>query len=60
MPTSDCMLGNEVVFDSLAALNAALASEMRHELRRDYQGFPPFSGPVSHHAMLRERLWPRS
>ncbi len=60
LAVSDCMLGNEVVFDSAAALNAALASEVRRELRRDYEGFPPFSGPVSHHAMARERLWTRS
>ncbi len=54
--TSDCMLGNEVVFDSLADLDAALASEVRHELRRDYERFPPFSGAVTHHAMLRQCL----
>ncbi len=60
LAVSDCMLGNEVVFDSALALNAALASEVRHELRRDYEGFPAFSGPVSHHAMVRERLWTRS
>ncbi|MDP6704727.1 MAG: hypothetical protein QF893_00165 [Alphaproteobacteria bacterium] len=58
--TSDCMLGNEVVFDSLADLDAALASEVRHELRRDYERFPPFSGAVTHHAMLRQRLWSAS
>ena len=57
---SDCMLGNEVVFDSIEDLNAALQSPVRHELREDFTRFPPFSGAVTHHAMRRRRLWPRA
>ncbi len=58
-PPSDCMLGNEVVFDSLEALEAALASDVRDRLRADYRRFPPFTGPVSHHAMRRVRVHSR-
>ena len=53
---SDCMLGNEVVFDSLEDLDAALNSSVRDELRQDYNALPPFSGKVTHHAMARRRL----
>ena len=52
----DYLFGNEVVFDSLDALNAALASEIRDELREDFHNFPKFAGDNPHHAMLRERL----
>lgn len=58
LPREDLMLGNEVVFDSLDALNASLASEVRHKLREDYNAFPPFTGRNTHHAMMRERLFP--
>lgn len=51
--TADRLLFCEVSFDSLAALNAALASQIRRELRRDFATFPPFSGPVTHYAMRR-------
>ena len=50
------LFGNEVVFDSLDALNASLASEIRDELREDFHNFPKFAGSNPHHAMLRERL----
>ena len=53
---ADTMLGNEVVFDSIDALNAALASDVRHRLRDDYKTFPPFDGRVTHYAMRRTRL----
>ncbi|MCH9671923.1 MAG: EthD family reductase [Gammaproteobacteria bacterium] len=53
---AQCMLGNEVVFDSLDDLNAALASEVRDELRNDFHTFPPFSGRNTHYAMDRERV----
>ena len=55
---ADVFLGNEVVFDTLAALDAALASDVRHKLREDYQSFPPFSGRNTHYAMRRTRLFP--
>ncbi len=53
---ADYLLGNEVVFDSLDDLNAALASDVRHELREDYKNFPPFYGTNTHYAMRRQRL----
>ena len=53
IPPSDCFLGNEVVFDSLDSFNAAMASDVRHELRRDYNSFPVRPGPNTHYATLR-------
>jgi hypothetical protein len=53
---SDYMLGNEVVFDSVEALEAALNSPMRHELREDFKTFPKFAGRNTHYAMRRTRL----
>lgn len=50
-PRVDYMLRNKVVFDSAAALTAALNSPVRHEMRADYKSFPTFSGPVSHFPM---------
>ncbi len=50
-PRADHMLRNKVVFDSCAALSAALASLVRHEMREDYKSFPQFTGPVSHYPM---------
>jgi uncharacterized protein (TIGR02118 family) len=50
------MLGNEVVFDSLDALNASLNSPVRHELREDFKTFPKFSGKNTHYPMRRTRL----
>jgi hypothetical protein len=50
------MLGNEVVFDDVAAFNRAMASPVRHELRAHYHAFPPFSGANTHYPMLRRRI----
>jgi len=50
------LLGNEVVFDSLEALNASLNSPVRHELREDFKRFPKFSGKNTHYPMRRTRL----
>lgn len=47
----DLMQRNKVVFDSPAALNDALSSEIRHEMREDGKRFPPYSGGSSHYAM---------
>jgi uncharacterized protein (TIGR02118 family) len=52
---ADYMLGNEVVFDDIAAFNAAMASPVRHELRTHFRQFPPFSGRNTHFAMHRRR-----
>jgi uncharacterized protein (TIGR02118 family) len=56
LPSADYMLGNEVVFDTLDAFNAAMASEVRRELRADFKRFPPFSGANTHYPMDRRRL----
>lgn len=52
---SEVMLGNEVVFDDLADLNAALKSNVPADLKADSARFPQF-GHSTHHAMLREKL----
>ena len=56
LPRYDYMLGNEVVFDDVAALDASLKSDVRHEARRDYKSFPKFSGKNTHYAMTRARV----
>jgi uncharacterized protein (TIGR02118 family) len=53
---SNYMLGNEVVFDDVAAFNRAMASPVRHELRAHYRAFPRFSGANTHFPMLRRRI----
>jgi hypothetical protein len=50
------LLGNEVVFDTVEALDAALNSPVRHELREDFKRFPKFEGRNTHYAMRRTRL----
>ncbi|MBT6291441.1 MAG: hypothetical protein HOI98_14100 [Rhodospirillaceae bacterium] len=59
IPSSGCILGNEVVFDDLGGLNAALASDVRHRLRDDYKSFPVKPGPNSHYAMQRVDFRPQ-
>jgi uncharacterized protein (TIGR02118 family) len=56
VPAADYMLGNEVVFDDMAAFNAAMASPVRHELRAHFRQFPSFSGKNTHFAMHRRRV----
>jgi uncharacterized protein (TIGR02118 family) len=46
-----CMQRNKVVFDSPAALTAALDSPLRHEMRAHFKSLPRFSGRVTHHPM---------
>jgi hypothetical protein len=50
------MLGNEVVFDDVAAFNRAMASPVRQELRAHFRAFPPFSGANTHWPMIRTRV----
>jgi hypothetical protein len=50
------LLGNEVVFDDVAAFNRAMASPVRQELRAHFRAFPPFSGANTHYPMLRSRV----
>ena len=52
LPQSQVLLGNEVVFDSVSALNAAMSSEIMPALRKDSSQFPPF-GHSTHHATQR-------
>lgn len=52
---SRLILGNEVVFDDLAALNGALESDVLPLLIADGKRFASF-GSNSHHAMRRERI----
>ncbi len=55
---ASCMLRNKVVFDDPAALDLALASPVRAEMRADFGQFPPYAGGVRHHAMSMARVGP--
>jgi hypothetical protein len=46
-----CMQRNKVAFDSPAALTAALASPVRHEMRAHFKSLPRFAGGVTHFPM---------
>jgi hypothetical protein len=50
-PRVEHMQRNKVVFDSPAALTAALNSPVRHEMRADFAKFPQFTGPNTHFPM---------
>ena len=56
LPTVIYMLGNEVVFDTPEAFNAAMASPVRHELRAHFRRFPKFTGRNTHYPMMRRQL----
>ena len=47
-PRGAAMQRNKAVFDSRAALQAALASPIRREMRADFEAFPPFTGRPTH------------
>jgi hypothetical protein len=55
LPASRVRLGNEVVFDDVAALNAAMSSPVMELARADSAQFPPF-GHSTHHPMRRRSL----
>lgn len=57
-PDSGAFFGNEVVFDSLSALNTALASNVLTELKGGLRRFDAF-GYNTHYAMRREQLLTR-
>jgi hypothetical protein len=59
LPPADYMVGNEVVFDSPEAFNAAMASPVRFELRAHFKSFPPFTGRNTHYPMMRRQLTPQ-
>jgi hypothetical protein len=54
----DHMQRNKVVFDDAASLTAALNSEVRHEMRRDFIHFPPFTGANTHFPMHTKEVLP--
>ncbi len=58
IPRADSMQRNKVVFDSPAALNAALNSPVRDEMRRDFHHLPAFSGGNTHFPMLTRTITP--
>jgi hypothetical protein len=43
------MQRNKTVFDSAAAMSAAMLSPVREEMRRDFESFPPFEGGNTHY-----------
>jgi hypothetical protein len=52
------MQRNKVAFDGPDALQQALHSPVRHEMRADFRAFPPFSGPNNHYAMATRVVKP--
>ncbi|WP_118134637.1 hypothetical protein [Oceanicella sp. SM1341] len=50
------MQRNRLMFDSPAALEAALQSPVRHAMRADFENFPPFEGSNLHYPMFAETL----
>jgi hypothetical protein len=57
-PRADHLQRNKVVFDSAAALTAALNSPVRHEMRADFNRFPPYRGPSLHYPMATLTVTP--
>ncbi|MBI3436257.1 MAG: hypothetical protein HY056_14490 [Proteobacteria bacterium] len=53
---ADYLIGNEVVFDDIAAFNGAMASPVRQELRAHFHEFPRLTGAITHYPMTRRRL----
>ena len=56
LPCLGYMLGNEVVFESVADLGAALQSPVIDEMMADFDLFPTFNGHNTHYPMLRTRV----
>lgn len=54
----DDMQRNKVVFDSQAALDAALNSPVRHLMRADFKKFPAFTGDNTHYPMATLTVTP--
>ncbi len=55
----DYMQRNRLIFDSAGALEAALHSPVRHDMRADFEKFPPFTGSNVHYPMHTEFLVPQ-
>ena len=47
----------QLEFQSVDALNAALAGPGRAEARKDFEQFPKFDGTVVHQVMSAEEIW---
>jgi len=45
------MQRNKLMFDSAEAITAAMNSPVRHQMRADFEKFPPFEGSNIHHPM---------
>lgn len=56
----DYMQRNKVVFDSAAALTAALNSPVRDEMRADFKQFPPFTGGNAHYPVATREVRPKA
>jgi uncharacterized protein (TIGR02118 family) len=58
-PTNDAGLHllSQMVFDSEAALQAALGSEARKRAFEDRTNFPAFNGAIAHQAMRAETIF---
>ncbi len=56
-PGGDLLLA-EMVFDTLADLDRALASEARAAARSDFAAFPALQGTITHQAMAAEEFRP--
>jgi len=57
-PRANYMQRNKVVFDNAAALTAALNSPIRHEMRDDFNKFPPYEGSNIHYPMATLTITP--
>ena len=53
------MQRNKVAFDSAEALDRALNSPVRHDMRADFKTFPRFTGPNNHYAMATRIVEPK-
>ncbi|MCQ8782151.1 hypothetical protein [Mangrovibrevibacter kandeliae] len=49
---------NRILFDSAGALEAALHSPVRHEMRADFGEFPPYEGGNFHYPVATEEVMP--
>jgi uncharacterized protein (TIGR02118 family) len=47
----------QMTFDSPADLDAALKSDARREARADFAHFPPFTGEVTHQALIAKVIF---
>ena len=57
-PRADSFQRNKLVFDSPAALTAAMESPALHAMRADYRRFPPFTGGNLHYPMHTQLVTP--